>query len=81
MEDYTLKLKKEECMGLIEILELFRKDDEDNSTIELRHKLKTQFQEQFDTIENSEPVTKEDVLKMLLLLWVLHFVKPATNGY
>ena len=33
MEDYTLKLKKEECMGLIEILELFRKDDEDNSTI------------------------------------------------
>tara|TARA_R100001086_G_scaffold246049_1_gene177776 strand:- start:1699 stop:1935 length:237 start_codon:yes stop_codon:yes gene_type:complete len=63
MKDYTLKLKKEECMGLIEILELFRKDDEDNSTIELRHKLKTQFQEQFDTIENSEPVTKEDVLK------------------
>ena len=63
MEDYTLKLKKEECMGLIEILELFRKDDEDNSTIELRHKLKTQFQEQFDTIENSEPVTKEAVLK------------------
>ena len=63
MEDYTLKLKKEECMGLIEILELFRKDDEDNATIELRHKLKTQFQEQFDTIENSEPVTKEDVLK------------------
>ena len=63
MEDYTLKLKKEECMGLIEILELFRKDDEDNTTIELRHKLKTQFQEQFYTIENSEPVTKEDVLK------------------
>ena len=63
MNDYTLKLKKEECMGLIEILELFRKEDEDESTVELRNKIKAQFQTQFDEIENSEPVTKEDVLK------------------
>ena len=52
MIDYILKLKKEECMGLIEILELFRKDEEDETTIELRHKIKTQFQTQFDEIEN-----------------------------
>ena len=63
MTDYTLKLKKEECMGLIEILELFRKEDEDQATVELRHNIKTQFQVQFDEIEKSEPVTKEDVLK------------------
>jgi|TARA_R100001443_G_scaffold48872_1_gene61262 hypothetical protein len=63
MKDYILKLKEEECMGLIEILELFRKEDEDESTVELRHKIKTQFQVQFDEIQKTEPVTKEDVLK------------------
>ena len=63
MQDYTLNLKKEECMGLIEILELFRKEDEDEATVELRNKIKAQFQTQFDEIENSEPVTKEDILK------------------
>ena len=63
MTDYILKLKEEECMGLIELLELFRKEDEDESTVELRHKIKTQFQTQFDEIKNTEPVTKEDVLK------------------
>ena len=63
MIDYILKLKKEECMGLIEILELFRKDEEDETTIELRHKIKTQFQTQFDEIENLEAVDEEDVLK------------------
>ena len=63
MTDYTLKLKKEECMGLIEILELFRKEDEDEATVELRNKIKSQFQSQFDKIENSENVTAEDVLK------------------
>ncbi len=50
-------------MGLIEILELFRKEDEDETTVELRHKIKTQFQTQFDEIKNTETVTKEDVLK------------------
>jgi len=63
MTDYTLKLKKEECMGLIEILELCRKEDEDESTVELRNKIKSQFRAQFDKIENSEHVTAEDVLK------------------
>tara|TARA_Y100000114_G_C11610172_1_gene254739 strand:+ start:189 stop:425 length:237 start_codon:yes stop_codon:yes gene_type:complete len=63
MTDYILKLKEEECMGLIEILELFRKEDEDETTVELRHKIKTQFQTQFDEIKNTETVTKEDVLK------------------
>ena len=63
MIDYILKLKKEECMGLIEILELCRKDEEDETTIELRHKIKTQFQTQFDEIENLEAVDEEDVLK------------------
>ena len=63
MTDYTLKLKKEECMGLIEILELFRKEEEDEATVELRNKIKSQFQSQFDKIENSENVTAEDVLK------------------
>ena len=63
MTDYTLKLKKEECMGLIEILELFRKEDEDEDTVELRNKIKSQFQSQFDKIENSDNVTAEDVLK------------------
>jgi len=63
MTDYILKLKEEECMGLIELLELFRKEDEDEATVELRHKIKTQFQTQFDEIKNTETVTKEDVLK------------------
>ena len=60
---YSFVLTKEEAMGLIEILELFRKEGEDEATIELRHNLKTQFQTQFDEIEKTEPVTKEDVLK------------------
>lgn len=60
---YSFNLTKEESMGLIEILELFRKEDEDEATYQLRHNIKTQFQTQFDEIENKEPVTKEDVLK------------------
>ena len=63
MLDYLFRLTREECMGLIEILELFRKEDEDKSTSELRHKLKSQFQEQFDKDENSESVTSDDVLE------------------
>mgnify|MGYP003131552195 FL=1 len=63
MTNYILKLKEEECMGLIELLELFRKEDEDENTVELRHKIKTQFQTQFDEIKKTENVTKEDVLK------------------
>jgi len=63
MIDYILKLKEEECMGLIEILELFRKDEEDEATIELRHKIKTQFQNQFDKRKNTETVNEKDVLR------------------
>lgn len=50
-------------MGLIEILELFRKDEEDEATIELRHKIKTQFQNQFDKRKNTETVNEKDVLR------------------
>lgn len=50
-------------MGLIEILELFRKDEEDEATIELRHKIKTQFQTQFDKRKNTETVNEKDVLR------------------
>lgn len=63
MLDYLFRLTKEECMGLIEILELFRQEDEDETTIELRHKLKSQFQEQFDKDEKSESVTSDDILE------------------
>ena len=60
---YSFNLTKEESMGLIEILELFRKDGEDEATVELRHNIKTQFQTQFDEMEKTESVTKEDVLR------------------
>ena len=51
---YSFTLTKEESMGLIEILELFRKDGEDEATVELRHNIKTQFQAQFDEMEKDE---------------------------
>jgi hypothetical protein len=60
---YNLKLTKKECMDLIEMLERHRRQGEDKALASLRHKIKTNFQSQFNSEERAEKVSDEDVLR------------------
>lgn len=60
---FRLKLNKQECMDLIEMLESHRREGEDKALAALRHKIKTDFQSQFNSEERAAKVSDEDVLK------------------
>ena len=60
---FNLRLNKQECMDLIEMLEKHRTEGEDSALAALRHKIKNDFQSQFSQEERAANITDEDVLK------------------
>ena len=60
---FNLKLNKQECMDLIEMLEKHRTEGELASLAALRHKIKNDFQSQFASEERKSNISEEDVLK------------------